>query len=125
MYIQKNMYPMQNYVSSLWETACSQINFPFFLMFCLGCCNHCVKSVRIRSYFWSVFSCIQFEYRQIRTRNNSVFGNFSRNEFSCKYNLRLVLGLNKPNNIIWNNRRPKRNYKIVSCSLKNLPLRGI
>ena len=31
----------------------------------------CVKSVQIRSYFWSVFSCI-------RTRNNSIFGQFSR-----------------------------------------------
>ena len=32
---------------------------------------HCVKSVQIRSYFWSVFSCI-------RTRHNFVFGQFSR-----------------------------------------------
>ena len=32
-----------------------------------------VKSVQIRSYFWSVFSCI-------RTRNNSVFGHFSRSD---------------------------------------------
>ena len=39
---------------------------------------HCVKSVQIRSYFWSVFSCIQPEYRKIRSRNNSVFGHFSR-----------------------------------------------
>ena len=50
--------------------------------------KHCVKSVQIRSYFWSVFSCIrteygdllnlriQSEYRKIRTRNNSVFGRF-------------------------------------------------
>ena len=30
------------------------------------------------SYFWSVFSCIRTEYRKIRTRNNSVFGQFSR-----------------------------------------------
>ena len=37
-----------------------------------------MKSVQIRSYFWSVFSCIQTEYRKIRTRNNSVFGHFSR-----------------------------------------------
>ena len=29
------------------------------------------------SYF-PVFSCIQSEYRKIRTRNNSVFGHFSR-----------------------------------------------
>ena len=33
--------------------------------------SHCVKYVQIRSYFWS-------EYRKIRTRNNSVFGHFSR-----------------------------------------------
>ena len=37
--------------------------------------NHCVKSVQIRSYFWSVFSCI-------RTRNKSVFGHFSRSEYT-------------------------------------------
>ena len=24
--------------------------------------NHCVKSIQIRSYFWSVFSCIRTEY---------------------------------------------------------------
>ena len=41
---------------------------------------HCVKSVLIRSYFWSLLSCIQFEYRKIRTRNNSIFGHFSRND---------------------------------------------
>ena len=52
---------------------------------------HCLKCVQIRSYFWSVFSCIrtkydiysvnlriQFECRKIRTRNNTVFGQFSR-----------------------------------------------
>ena len=57
---------------------------------------HCVKSVQIRSYFWSVFSCIwieyvnlriQSEYRKIWTRNNCVFGHFSRSvyliQFSC------------------------------------------
>ena len=27
--------------------------------------------------FWAVFSCIQSEYRKIRTRKNSVFGHFS------------------------------------------------
>ena len=30
--------------------------------------------------FWSVFSCIRTEYRKIRTRNNSVFGHFSRSD---------------------------------------------
>ena len=36
--------------------------------------KHCVKSVQIRSCFWSVFYCIKSAYRKIRTRNNSVFG---------------------------------------------------
>ena len=27
--------------------------------------NHCVKSVQMRSYFWSVFSCIQTEFRKL------------------------------------------------------------
>ena len=27
---------------------------------------HCVKSVQIRSFFWSVFSCIQTEYGEIQ-----------------------------------------------------------
>ena len=41
---------------------------------------HCVRSVQIRNFFWSAFSCIrtEYEYRKIRTRKNSVFGNFSR-----------------------------------------------
>ena len=40
--------------------------------------KHCVKSVQIRSFFWSVFSCIRTEYRKIQTRKNSEFGHFSR-----------------------------------------------
>ena len=41
---------------------------------------HCLKSVQIRSYFWSVFSCIRTEYRKRRTRNKSVFGQFSHSD---------------------------------------------
>ena len=41
---------------------------------------HCVKSVRIRSYFWSVFCCIQSELRKTWIRNNSVFGHFLRSD---------------------------------------------
>ena len=54
--------------------------------------NQCVKSVQIRSFFWSVFSCIwteyswnlriQSEYRKTRTRKNSIFGRFSRSEWN-------------------------------------------
>ena len=40
--------------------------------------KHCVISVQIRSFFWSIFYCIWAEYRKIRTRKNSVFGHFSR-----------------------------------------------
>ena len=39
-----------------------------------------MKSVQIRFYFWSVFFCIQSEYRKIRTRKNSVFGHFSHSD---------------------------------------------
>ena len=42
------------------------------------CTRHCVKCVEIRSYFRSIYPCIQSEYRKIRTGNNSVFGHFSR-----------------------------------------------
>ena len=37
----------------------------------------CVKSVQVRKYFWSVFSCIRTECRKIRNWKNSVFGHFS------------------------------------------------
>ena len=39
---------------------------------------HCVKRVQIHSYFWFIFFCIWTEYRKIQTRNNSIFGQFSR-----------------------------------------------
>ena len=42
--------------------------------------THCVEIVQIRSYFWSVFSCIRDKYRKIRTRNNSILGHFSRSD---------------------------------------------
>ena len=52
--------------------------------------SHCVKSVQIWSYFWSIFSCIQTEYGEIRSIqseywkiriwNNSVFGHISRSD---------------------------------------------
>ena len=45
-----------------WDYIKSEYNHESYL--------HCVKSVQIRSYFWSIFSCIRTEYRKIRTRNN-------------------------------------------------------
>ena len=40
---------------------------------------YCVKSVQIRIFFWSLFSCTRTAYTKIRTRKKSVFGHFSRN----------------------------------------------
>ena len=40
--------------------------------------NYCVKSFLIRSFIWFVFSCIRTEYRETQTRNNILFGHFSR-----------------------------------------------
>ena len=37
---------------------------------------HCVKSVQIRGFFWSIFSYILSEYRKTWTRKSSVFGSF-------------------------------------------------
>ena len=34
--------------------------------------KHCVKSVQIRSHFWSVFSCIRTEYRDLRSKIHAV-----------------------------------------------------
>ena len=51
----------------------------------IDCYYHCVKSAQIRSYFWSVFSSIQSEYRKLRTRNNSVFGHFSRSVYILNF----------------------------------------
>ena len=57
---------------------------------CIGFITHCLKSVQVLSYFWSAFSCIrtkygglhiQSEYRKIRTRSNSVFGDLSRSNY--------------------------------------------
>ena len=44
--------------------------------------RHCVKSVQILSFFWSLFSCIRTEYRKIRTRKNTVFGHFRAVKFT-------------------------------------------
>ena len=35
---------------------------------------HCVKSVQIWSYFWSVFSCIRTEYGNLLSLRNGFFG---------------------------------------------------
>ena len=54
---------------------------------------HCVKSVQIRNFFWSVFYCIRTEIlrislysvrmRESTDQKSSLFGHFSRSD--CKY----------------------------------------
>ena len=48
---------------------CSYINYTFCLISVNAILRplHCVKSVQIRSFFWSVFSSIQTEYGDIRS----------------------------------------------------------
>ena len=72
---------------------------------------HCVKSVQIQCFFWSVFSVsvrIQSECGKMRTRKNSAFGHFSHCVLSgvsrkVVYNLNhsRTQSSNKTHNIIW------------------------
>ena len=48
--------------------------------------RHCMKIIQIRSYFWSVFSFIQSQYREIRTRNNSALVHFLRSAYHTYFN---------------------------------------
>ena len=45
--------------------------------------QHCGKSVQIRTFLWSVYFCIQFEYNKKRNGKNSGFGHFSRSAKGC------------------------------------------
>ena len=64
-----------------------RLNFPFNFFYWI---MHCVESVQIRSYFWSVFSCIwteygdllriQSKYRKIWTRKKIIFGHVSSSD---------------------------------------------
>ena len=56
--------------------------------------RYCVKSVQIRSYFWSIFFCIQSKYRKIWTRNNSISRHFSHSDFKTTTNCGVTRGSN-------------------------------
>ena len=49
------------------------------MIFASNLFRHCVKSVQIRSFFWSVFPCIRAYYTELRVKI-SVFGHFSCSE---------------------------------------------
>ena len=51
-------------VSCFWFLVKYFIAKSFLILFIMALA-HCVKSVQIRSYFWSVSSCIRTEYERI------------------------------------------------------------
>ena len=57
------------------DLSCGFSNQKYF--FCcrkdLSCWIHCVENVQIRSFFWSVFSCIQTEYGLEKTPYLDIF----------------------------------------------------
>ena len=59
--------------------------------------THCVKSVLIRNFFWSVFSRNRAEYEDLRSKSRTlVLGHFSRNEKNFKVRIqRWVKNLQK------------------------------
>ena len=60
----KNLFNHQK-VSKYYEHDCSFDDFLKYIFKILDSIQwsfHCVKSVQMRSYFWSVFSCIRTEY---------------------------------------------------------------
>ena len=91
----------------------------------------------MRSYFWSVFSCIQSEYRKIRIRNNSVFGvnlciqseyrkirirnNSVFGQFSCS---EFTKALNSTTELIYK-KSQTNNINLINFSLDNKNIRDI
>ena len=67
--MQNNMYPIQRYAQHLWETACSQINFPFFLMLCLECCNFLVN-ITVRLILGLMYKMVLFRIDHFQNFNS-------------------------------------------------------
>ena len=79
---------MSNFLTHIYIVELAGINYEqmiiLFEYFWGSGQSLCVKSVQILSFFWSIFSCFRTEYRKIRTRNNFIFGHFSRSQsLSC------------------------------------------
>ena len=51
---------------------CEQIIFTTDAMLLFAMAIHCVKIVQIRSFFWSVFSCIRTVYGDLRSKSEKV-----------------------------------------------------
>ena len=67
-----------------WVLLTGQVQTQIYILLQQG-----VKSVQIRSFFWSVFSCI-------RTRKSSVFGHSLRSANPTKRTPECLLGLQLP-----------------------------
>ena len=51
------------------RTLSFKFSFSIYSLFKLNLFSYCVKSVQIRSYFWSIFSCIRTEYGDLRNKS--------------------------------------------------------
>ena len=90
-------YLIRNYAERVYcspkpSTFYVRVSWPIFVLFLIPCLMpHCVKSVQVRRFFWSVFSCIWTEYGDLLHKSpypvriqenadqkNSVFCHFSR-----------------------------------------------
>ena len=98
---------------------------------------HCVKSVQTRSFFWSVFSRIRTEYRDLRSKSpyssrilenadqkkNSVFGHFSHRDLLYEnWNIQ-TFARNLPpwtQDLNWTYQRDLQDVLDVLCSFKLL-----
>ena len=93
-----------------------------FLLSVTGLDLHCVKSVQIRSFFWSIFSRIrtghgdflvnlriQSECRKILTRKNSVFGHFSRSVIDSVLHLDVKTSCGIPSNLSYDRKLVSKN----------------
>ena len=85
-----NLFLSEYHNQCLWRW----LKFYFFQIINNNYNSHCVKSIQIRSFFWSVFSRIRTEYGEIlrtlrsqsecgkiRTRKNLIFWHFSSSDY--------------------------------------------
>ena len=73
---------------------------------------HCVKSFQIRSYFWSVFSCIRTEYEDLRSKIlNETFRETAAEDVALfLFKERIGFAFVKTNLITKNNYFAKKNF---------------
>ena len=91
------------------QVTMSLITSKVFKIYCYNWLRHWVKSVQIRSYFWSVFSHILTEYGEIlrispySVRKTSVFEHFSRSasDYELDYDRLEVITSDYKRRVAW------------------------